>query len=1033
MSNKIRNKTMRKRYCLGVTVLLAISFMTASGDIGPMMWDSEGVSVRQGYHIEWQRAAEKTSDGSVVYAWSDTRFGDRDVYAQRVDSNGNILWGNEGVQIVSAPGRQEDPALIPTTNGDFIFIWNDFRNDTEKGDLYAQKVNANGIVQWAPQGYLLSTGDFDSPAVFRIVADTEGGAVVLWNELRNGNEGDIYAIRVTADGTIPPEWPADGLEVKRSSGGQRQLTVDTDGAGGALVGWMDNINPQNTLNNIFIQHVTMDAIVAWDPEGVAVCDTTGHQNSPKLCPDDADGAYIVWEDEREGSDGDLYFHHVLSNGTMAFPEPQGKPLITLAQNQIEPRIVADGSGNAIIIWLDTRNDPLQNDIYAQKVDANGTLLWDAEGMPVCTESGAQENQRQARANADGTGGAVCSWENATTTDIFAQRLDSEGHTLWTAADEGGMPVCQADGLQEKPLIRAFSDYSFLAWADERTGSKGIWYQQLDNTAGTPTLAVDGDTLVWGISGNAENPVLINNNDGKIFIFYQDQRDGTAGAAAFMQIVDGNGNTYLDDGGERICPNPEYTEVKGQEWVDACSDGGTGAIAVWEDHRDSNSASSQIYAQKIDANGSLDWEPAGVYVSEYIRAQNTPQVVEDGGGGVVTAWGEYNIWYLSHVSAARLDNSGTVQWSVEIINTDNDDELKDMASDGAGGAYICYENGSEDFNIGAQWVDGTGNLVWGADGIVVCDTTDHQLNPRVISLGINGAIFLWEDERDGARDLYVQKVDASGTPQFEPNGRVLCDAANDQSSIDWASDGAGNYYIIWEDYRSGVNTDLYIQKMDVNGNFLFDPNGIIFCGAVGDQASPYIIADGLGGSYTVWGDFRQVPSSDIYGVHLDANGNLEDEFVWVEDGNVMNDAYQKQTNPVAVNDGSDGMICIWLDKRASGKEEVVDLYMQRLNGYEVGIAPEGDRETVPFAFKLHTPYPNPFNPEVRFLLEMQKPAFVKVAIYDISGRLVDVVEEGWRQAGIEQISWNANGFASGLYLVQLEAESKTQQQKIVLLK
>ena len=44
----------------------------------------------------------------MIFAWSDTRYGGRDVYAQKVDQFGNQLWGSEGVPIVLAPGRQED-------------------------------------------------------------------------------------------------------------------------------------------------------------------------------------------------------------------------------------------------------------------------------------------------------------------------------------------------------------------------------------------------------------------------------------------------------------------------------------------------------------------------------------------------------------------------------------------------------------------------------------------------------------------------------------------------------------------------------------------------------------------------------------------------------------------------------------------------------------------------------------------------------------------------------------------------------------
>ena len=59
-------------------------------------WQDNGVSVRQGIHIEWQRTGDNGNDGEMIFAWSDTRFGGRDIYAQKVDVNGNNLWGSEG-------------------------------------------------------------------------------------------------------------------------------------------------------------------------------------------------------------------------------------------------------------------------------------------------------------------------------------------------------------------------------------------------------------------------------------------------------------------------------------------------------------------------------------------------------------------------------------------------------------------------------------------------------------------------------------------------------------------------------------------------------------------------------------------------------------------------------------------------------------------------------------------------------------------------------------------------------------------------
>ena len=70
-------------------------------------WQENGLPLRQGVHIEWQRTTASSDPGSAYIVWSDVRYGIRDVYAQRIDSTGSLLWGAEGLPVTSSAGRQE--------------------------------------------------------------------------------------------------------------------------------------------------------------------------------------------------------------------------------------------------------------------------------------------------------------------------------------------------------------------------------------------------------------------------------------------------------------------------------------------------------------------------------------------------------------------------------------------------------------------------------------------------------------------------------------------------------------------------------------------------------------------------------------------------------------------------------------------------------------------------------------------------------------------------------------------------------------
>ena len=98
-------------------------------------------------------------------------------------------------------------------------------------------------------------------------------------------------------------------------------------------------------------------------------------------------------------------------------------------------------------------------------------------------------------------------------------------------------------------------------------------------------------------------------------------------------------------------------------------------------------------------------------------------------------------------------------------------------------------------------------------------------------------------------------------------------------------------------------------------------------------------------------------------------------------------------------------------------------------------------SLPAEFALYPPYPNPFNPTttIRFSIESQhisKPyndQASSLRIYDITGRMVDLLVDGEINPGHHEIQWNATNYASGIYFVELVAGKNRDIQKLILLK
>ena len=89
--------------------------------------------------------------------------------------------------------------------------------------------------------------------------------------------------------------------------------------------------------------------------------------------------------------------------------------------------------------------------------------------------------------------------------------------------------------------------------------------------------------------------------------------------------------------------------------------------------------------------------------------------------------------------------------------------------------------------------------------------------------------------------------------------------------------------------------------------------------------------------------------------------------------------------------------------------------------------------VPSEFILHRAFPNPFNPVTNINFDIPSYEHIKLSIYDINGREVDVLQQGNLSAGYYQVIWNAEQFSSGIYFVVLTSPIYSSTQKIILLK
>ena len=462
---------------------------------------------------------------------------------------------------------------------------------------------------------------------------------------------------------------------------------------------------------------------------VALCTAAGDQTEPRIVADGAGGAFVAWQDRRSG-EWDVYVHHLVAT-MLADPTwpKDGLALSTAAHDQHDPRIVADGQGGAIVVWLDTRNAGAQKTagLYAQHVLASGVdTAWAREGVPLCATA---VDQNVPAVVADRRGGVIVAWlDSKTGSDYYAM---SAHHVL---PDGSTDPAWPADGR--------------VLCAVVALKSVETWQHSLD-----PVASIDGA--------------------GGAFVAWSDRRRATHVVHAQHVLESGALAERWPADGLAISAT-----AGNQDKPAIVSDGGGGVIVGWEqDHQHD----WDIYAQHILSSATLDpaWPAAGRAVCAREENQLDPDLAPDGTGGAIVTW--IGGAHAQHVLAGgELDPA----WPAEgrqLCERNSYAYERRIVADGSGGAFVAWSRVVSSLSVGqgglvlhpsadifAQHVMGSGRLDpnWPADGMDVCSAGGSQFSPQLVSDGAHGAIVSWCDARSKktGKDIYAQFIRVRGAAE-----------------------------------------------------------------------------------------------------------------------------------------------------------------------------------------------------------------------------------------------------------------------------
>jgi hypothetical protein len=473
-----------------------------------------------------------------------------------------------------------------------------------------------------------------------------------------------------------------------------------------------------------------------------------------------------------------------------------------------------------------------------------------------------------------------------------------------------------------------------------------------------------------------------------------------------------------------------SQTGGQESPALATDGSGGIIVAWQDSR---FGSYDIYAQGLNAAGTRRWDPAGVPICTASGNQVLQVACEDASGGAYIAWRDIR-GFDGDVYIQRVNNAGTTLFNLngnavcDTLGQQNDIRI---LPDQQGGAFVLWRDNRSGptADLYAQRVGPTGTMLWTRNGVPITTAPLTQLGATMVSDGRYGFIATWYSEETGVDyGVYAQRVRQDGSRAWTTNGVIVSDALDHQQLPVLTTDGQAGAVVAWVDGRNSTNyPDVYAQRVDSLGAPKWPVNGVPVCTADSIQFVRTIVSDKSGGAVIGWEDYR-AGFREVFAQHVNSNGaNL-----WAALGLKIATGSGQRNLRAAVADGFGGCIFGWEDFRNGPNS---DIYAYRVTSIGTGVEPSA---VIAAPLRLYPARPNPFNPHTVISFRIDRAGPVRLALFNVQGRMVRELVRGERPAGLQEVSWDGTdsrgtACASGVYFALLESGGGRRQTALTLLR
>ncbi len=670
-------------------------------------------------------------------------------------------------------------------------------------------------------------------------------------------------------------------------------------------------------------------------------------------------------------------------------------------DQALPKIVETSDGGCYISWFDNRSGSYC--VYLQLLNSQGEIQWTPNGMlisdhPQMTwlvdyDMTVDQNDNAVVVFSDIRNGG------SNELDVFAYKIGSNGSFLW-GPDGVGLSETTNSDFEPAPKITVTREGNLVvAWP--KSGTRDILCFQRLLSDGQKMWGENGITLSGGTGESLSSPDLVQAEDDAVIAYWKNST--------------------------------------GPPWA----------------------PTTNLYTQKIAPDGSVAWNPSGVLIYNLgsISAWTYPLIYPDENGGAFYTWYDSPSLSEFNVRVQHVDSAGNLVFPLNGVqaSTNSNDRLHMYPtlsylppSDELFVFWVEENWGQSQYGVYGQKFSPLGDRLWTDSGLEFVGLGPDQIS-FVCSMPADNSIYIGYFESPSVMNTAVKafRIDPDGNMFWTPN--VLSSATlGNKDDLLLVVNSENRAFLTWDDGRNDIG-DIYAQNVNPDGSL---GNPIAHTVTVTlTPVNPPVVIPSNGGTF----DFNiEVTNSgsnpetfDIWTMATLPNGNEYGPIINVPDFTAPANwsANRDRTQNVPGNAPA-GMYTydayvgvypndVWdedhfdFEKLGGGGDSQVITWECWGEGFD-NMTNQISSKT-PDDIALYGTHPNPFNPTTTISFMIPEASYVQLSIYDITGRLVDKAVNGWQDAGIHEVTFDASCLSSGIYVYQLQTGDFSASGKMILLK